>query len=163
MTFIEWCNQTARDADINVTQDLVKAVMITALRTAIEEFVANPADASLDIYGIGRFYLNRSQYDMSKRFHLKDRTEVNDIVGSWIVHFKPSIVLKEVLNGKRELKDMLIGSCIPLYTDKDIQADGTIKKKKGTRDKKQLVVKRTIVKDKRREQKKIIKAKLPED
>lgn len=162
MTFAEWCDQIARDTESNVSRQLVREIMITAMRTALEEFLANPADATLDIYGIGKFYLNRKNYDMSKRFHLKDRTECNETVFSWVAHFRPSVRLKQLLNNKCDIKTYRIGTNMPLYSDEDLQADGTIKVK-GKRDKTKLVIKPKIVKEKQKEVKERIKSKLPED
>jgi hypothetical protein len=162
MTFAEWCDQTARDTKSNVTRELVREIMATALRSAVEEFLANPADATLDIFAIGRFYLNRNAYDMSKRYHLKDRTESNDIVYSWSVIFKPSTTLKKVLNNKRDIADVSFGLVKPIYKQVEIQADGTIKKK-GNRNKQQLVIKKKVHMETQRELKKQIQSKLPED
>jgi hypothetical protein len=163
MTFAEWCDETARQTETNISRALVKEIMTTAIRVAVDEFLAKPADATLDIGGIGRFYLNRATYDMSKRFHLKDRAESNDIVHCWNVHFRASRALKEVLNHKRDIKDFKIGYTAPLYNIEDIQEDGTVIKKKGTRDKEPLVLKKKVVKEKQKELKAKIKSKLPED
>ena len=58
MTFDEWCRQIKKESDSTIPYDLVKDIMKNAIRIAIEEFLANPADADLSITGIGRFYLN---------------------------------------------------------------------------------------------------------
>ena len=113
MTFLEWYKQTAKDFGNGVTYDLVKDILVMAIRVAIEELMTNPADADLDITGIGRFYLNHrvchnNFYELGsgKEYTVK-----------WTIQFKPSSVLKDTINGKRDVHDLLIGSVIPLYPE----------------------------------------------
>ena len=159
MTFGEWCDQIARDTESNVTRALVREIMVTAVRTAIEEIITNPADATLDIKGVGRFYLNRQKFALKKQTY---KSNNEDDIFYWRVNFKASRILKDVINNKRDIKTVTIGSNISLYNESDIQSNGTVKVK-GTRNKIQLVVKPKIREKAKESQKKKIKAKLPED
>lgn len=89
MTFREWYCQIAREMDSNIPRELVKDVLVNAIRVALEEFLANPADAELSIKGIGRFYLNHRV--CHNNFPTEDSHEYKT---HWTMHFRPSIVLK---------------------------------------------------------------------
>ena len=122
MTFDEWCRQIKKESDSTIPYDLVKDIMKNAIRIAIEEFLANPADADLSITGIGRFYLNHRI--CHNNFPTEDKPEY---ATAWTIHFRPARPLKEVFNGKRDYREMLIGHNIPLYPDYMMNEDGTMK------------------------------------
>jgi nucleoid DNA-binding protein len=112
MTFYEWCKTIAREHKDNVPTEFVYELMVTAVRVAIEELLANPERADLDINGIGRFYLN-----YRKCHNNFAKTEEQRYTYNWEIKFRPSIRLKEVLNGKADPHYMLIGTKTALYPD----------------------------------------------
>ena len=128
MTFGEWYEQTAREMASNIPKELVKDVLVNAIRVALEEFLANPADADLDIKCIGRFYLNHRF--CHNNFPTSDSPEYKTY---WTLHFRPSGVLKEVLNGKRDHRDLIIATTIPLYPDFVESGQGQYRKSGGRR------------------------------
>lgn len=123
MTFVEWAKQTAREVESNVPYELVKDIMVNAIRVATEEMLSNPAEADLDITGIGRFYLNHRI--CHNNFPTPEHPEYETY---WTLHFKPARVLKEVFNGKRDVREMMIGCFIPLYPEYVYNEDGSVKK-----------------------------------
>ena len=56
MTYDEWVRQIHRELESRVPLELVKDIMNNAMRVAFEELYSNPAEADLNIVGIGRFY-----------------------------------------------------------------------------------------------------------
>ena len=106
MNFSEWCLQTSKELGLEADEDLVRRVLLTAIRTGLEELSANPIHADLDITGIGRFYLNY-RIMHNNFYHLKEGAE--EYVKKWEIHFKPSVPLKYVLNQRKPLTDLLVG------------------------------------------------------
>jgi hypothetical protein len=114
MTFGEWCDQTTRETKSNIPRALVKEVLLTALRVGVEELMSNPAEADLDIKGIGRFYLHRRLFKIPKN-------EINpngaDHVYRWVLQFKCAKMLREIICGRRPLEDLTIAKVLPLYPE----------------------------------------------
>lgn len=165
MTFMQWYKQTARECSSEgVPAELVKHVLVMAIRVALEEFMANPADADLDIKGIGRFYLNR-RICHNNFYGLGEGKEYEP---KWTIQFKPSIRLKDTLNGKWDIRKLVIGSVIPLYPEyayKDgTKAFGSGKKFKGKVNVRQFKVKTTkkYIEAVKKAEKKMLEEKLPE-
>jgi DNA polymerase II large subunit len=130
MTFGEWYEQTAREMDSNIPKELVKDVLVNAIRVALEELLSNPAEAELSIKCVGRFYLNRTRcYKVAATGKNPDQKLV------WTIHFKPSNVLKEILNGRRDHRELMIATTIPLYPDYVESGQGRYKKSGGKRQK----------------------------
>lgn len=123
MTYNEWCNQIKKESESNIPYELVKDIMTTAIRVAMEELLSNPAEADLDILGIGRFYLNHRI--CHNNFPTEDKPEY---ATAWTLHFRPARPIKEVINGKRDYREMLIAHNIPLYPEYLCNDDGTMKK-----------------------------------
>lgn len=133
MTFREWCYQTAKDYGNGIPRKLVHEIMTRAIRVALEEFMANPADAELDIRSIGRFYLNRRYIHVQEsQFGCEEKTVIR-----WSVHFKPSRKLKDAINGKEDYREILIGAATPLYPEYIRNEDGSRKKGSGRKFKKE--------------------------
>ena len=125
MTFMEWYKQTAREVGNGIPFEMVKDIMVRAIRVALEEFIANPTDATLDIKGIGRFYLNRRIVNITEDIKCDE-----DQLIRWSIHFKPSKCVKDAINGKSDPREMVIGTVIPLYPEY-IYRDGTKSKGAG--------------------------------
>lgn len=133
MTFGEWYAQTHRELPSNVPKDLVKEVMVTAIRVAVEELMSNREEADLDIGGIGRFYLNHRVVHNPLSFKRKGSDEEEQAVKysmCWTLQFTPWQPLKKVINEKMDIREMLVGGTIPLYEDYMYSADG-MKKRRG--------------------------------
>ena len=153
MTFKEWCCQTVDNMEYEVPQEFMIDIMTTAIRTILEEFCVNPVDADLDIGGIGRFYLNHRTVHIPKKFIDRNEEIVTgevsedneeDYCMAWTVQFKPSIALKQLINGKRTMDSMAIGGRIPLFPEQvSIPDDG--KKKMGRPRKHRVIKKKWIV------------------
>ena len=163
MTFIEWCRQTSREHPDCIPYELVRSIMLTALKVVIEEFMANPANAYLDIRGIGRFYLNRRYVHVTASEFGCDE----DKIIRWSIHFKPSRQLKETLNGQRDVRDFVIGNKNPLYPEYVIK-DGEMKRGYGGNNnlhvnKFKVEITKAYIKLKEKEKRKQIEEKLPDE
>lgn len=112
MTFAEWCMQTAKESTSQVPYEFVRELMICAIRVAYEELMSNPAEADLDICGIGRFYLNHRI--CHNNFPTDDKPEY---AAHWTLHFKASTCIKEAINGRRDPRLLSIGNSFPLYPE----------------------------------------------
>lgn len=128
MTYDEWVRQIHRELESRVPLELVKDIMNNAMRVAFEELYSNPAEADLNIVGIGRFYLNRRI--CHNNFPTKDHPEY---APAWTIHFKVSPRMKEVFNGKKDPRELFIAHNIPMYPEYIYNEDGTVKKGFGTR------------------------------
>lgn len=127
MTFVEWVNQTHKELPSNVPNAMVKEVMVYAIRVAVEEMMANRAEADLDIGGIGRFYLNHRVVHNPLSYVRKGETEPEKAIEyskCWTIQFKPSLPLKQVINDKRDIHDLLIGGNIAVYPEYIYSEDG---------------------------------------
>ena len=136
MTFKEWCRATAKETPSKVPILLAEEVITTAIRVAIEELMANPADADLDISSICRFYLNHRVCHYMPKYRNIEQPNENATSGEenrvrWTLHCTPRAGLKDVLNGRKDIRTLLIGGGTPLYPEFMINSDGTRKKGKG--------------------------------
>jgi len=115
MTFGEICQQTARECGEGVSTDQVRKILITQWRIMLEELFIAPGDSKIMLQGIGQFYLKRRNLtygfvtDPEKRKHTH-----------YVFRFKPSELLKKVMAGKMEMKDLRIGTC-PLYYENEFE------------------------------------------
>lgn len=122
MNYSDLVSMISKETKSNVPTYLADEIMRTAIRVVIEEFMTNPMDATLDITGFGKLYLNRRICHLTpmpkfkKGQELVAQKEKNYI--RWTVHFTPSGCLKNVLNNKSDLDDYKIAG-IPLYPDED--------------------------------------------
>ena len=112
MHFKEWVKETKNSMESDIPEELVCEVLVTAIRTAFEELMANRAHADLEITGIGRFYMNYGwlRCGIGKGVEKKKR---------WSIHFKPSVIFKSLINGEKSLIGYGIGGkalgAYPLY------------------------------------------------
>lgn len=143
MTFIEWCKATSKETNSSVSRDLVKEIMITAIRVAIEELMANPVDASLDIMSIGRFYLDRVKI---KNVYIATN-ETGEIM-YWRLKFKVAKSLRDSLNNRKDIRELSIGGANPLYPEYNLNPDGTRKKGKGRKPSTKTIRKKYIITEK---------------
>ena len=170
MTFGEWCDTTKKEYGDHIPKFLVKEIMVTAIRVALEELLANPSGADLRVDSIGRFYLNREEYDVPHYI----RTEESQRVKVWVLRFQAAQRLRDVFNGKLDPKMLRISGSIPLYPEyfKELEKDGK-RKRKGRKKMagspfdtvKQKSIDRYLEKIANREmieKEEIIKSKLPE-
>ena len=132
MTYKEWCEQTQKMLKGSVPKFLVHEVIACAIRAVIEEFLANPADADLNIEGIGRFYMNHRVCHQNFRYKGNSPsgiTEQNEqYLVRWTIHFTPYKKLKDVMNGRMDAREMLLGGCFPLYPEYMLDEKGYIKR-----------------------------------
>lgn len=104
MTLSEWVKQITKEVGNDIYEDQVWEVMIFAIRTGIEELLANPEKADVYIPCIGRFYLNFSY--VKNVFHDTLGVGKEGSVGRWKLKFKASRVVLSAINGKSSLYDM---------------------------------------------------------
>lgn len=132
MTYKEWCEQTHKMLKGEVPKFLVHEVIACAIKSAIEEFLANPADADLDIGGIGRFYMNHRVCHQNIKYKGNSPNGITEqdekYVVRWTIHFKPSKKIKQVMNGKMDAREILLGGCFPLYPEYMIDENGYTKR-----------------------------------
>lgn len=132
MYFSEWVKATTKETPSSVPRDLVKEILVTAIRIAVEQAVINPKEATLDISGIARIYLNRRRYAFTSQYqqHLDAKETYR-----WKFELHPYRRLYEAVNGFRDVKELMIGGCIPLYPEYNFNNDGTKKKSRGRKKK----------------------------
>ena len=170
MTFRDWYLQVAREHPDNIPIDLVKSVLLWAIRVAIEEMMANPASADLDILGLGRFYLNRRYTHVTPSDFACDEEKM---LIRWSIHFKPSRQLKETLNGQRDVREFIIAHN-SLYPEIVFEEDSGLRRpfklKKTRKPKYKITITKGYYESKEREErkklreeKKKIKEKLPDE
>lgn len=112
MTFREWCMQIAKESTSQVPYEFVRELMICAIRVAYEELLSNPAEADLDIKGIGRFYLNHRI--CHNNFPTEDKPEY---AAHWTLHFRPARFIKDTINGRQDPRLLTVASAYPLYPE----------------------------------------------
>lgn len=159
MTFVQWCLQTTEELDSIVPKEFVTDIMTTAIRVALEEFSANPAEADLDIGCIGRFYLNHRKCHRPKKFvdanegyrltsnGILEKREISadntdEYDTRWEIKFRPSPKLKSVINNKCPMDELLIAGHIPLYPEKIMNPDGLKKRLGRGRPRKEIKLKK---------------------
>lgn len=127
MTFKEWYLQIQKEMESTVPTELVREVLVTGIRVALEEFMANRAEADLDIGGVGRFYLNHRVVHNPLQYTRKGETEpekAKEYSLHWTIQFKPSLPIKKVINDKMDMRQMLVGGTAPLYPEFIYAEDG---------------------------------------
>lgn len=117
--------------------------MTTAIRVALEELMANPAEASLDIMSIGRFYLSRVKI---RNVFLTTETKGDALC--WKLNFRTSQSIKDVINNRKDIHDLSISGAIPLYPEYFRNPDGTRKKGKGRKPTMKTIRKKYIITEK---------------
>ena len=123
MTFSEWVKRISKETDSKIPYALVRDIMVAGIRLIVEEFLINPAEVDFEILGIGRFYLNHRI--CHNNFPVDEDSEYKTY---WTIQFKPSKILKDVLNGKKDPHGMLIGYKTPLYPDFIYDENGKAKR-----------------------------------
>lgn len=108
---MDMCKQVAKESNSELPYGLVKDIMLDAIRVVLEEFLTNPAEADFSIQSIGRFYMNHRI--CHNNFPTENSPEYKTY---WTIQFTPSDKLKEVLNGKRDPRTLVIGTAF-LYPD----------------------------------------------
>ena len=131
MTFMEWCLEISKEMGLQADEDLVRKVMLTAIRTGIEELSANPAEADIDIQGIGRFYLNYRT--MHNNFYYMKRG-ADEYVSRWEFRFRAALSLRHVINQRKPLTDLNVAGNY-LYPEYHTDEDGFIIKNGKVTDK----------------------------
>lgn len=104
MTLSEWCLQISKEVGDIASVNLIHLIMETAIRVGLEELSANPVDAEIEILGVGRFFLTRY-----KRRIMGKRDEPITYAPRWNLQFKPSIKIKQVINNKMPMTDLMVG------------------------------------------------------
>lgn len=106
MNFKEWAAQTALLLPTRYSQETVENILYAAVKAAIEELMANPAEANLTLMGVGRFYCNRNYhraYKPAEGAYATGKLKLN-----WMIRFKPSRKFKEFFNGLSDPDDYAI-------------------------------------------------------
>ena len=124
MTFDEWCKQISKEMEYEVPKRLVNDILICGIRVALEELLTNPDKANLSIQGIMKFRLTKQL--------------VNTVITKtpktvYALRMTVSQPLKDVYNGRRDYRTLLIGGTLPLYPEFIIKEDGTKVMGRGTR------------------------------
>lgn len=120
MRFNEWVVEIARQYGKGITQAEIRAVLVLAFKSALEEFATNPLDAELYIPGIGRFYL------VHKKVHYRQGLGGDESIGEmyrWVSEFKPCRNLKLLINGKIPMSDATVAGYY-LYPEKHLNEEG---------------------------------------
>lgn len=112
MTYGELCKQVAKECEQGVTYEQVQKIIATMWRIMLEELFINPGEANIMLPGIGQFYMKRKRLNCGvweNGVQVRKEQQLH-----WCFRFKPSSCVRMVLAGRRELKDLKIGST-PLY------------------------------------------------
>ena len=123
MTFKEWTKEIRNEKEIkklHLSEQQIRFIMLAGIRVLIEELICDPRNSELNILGFGSFYLvNRKYGNKQKCFNAIEGRWREPISFSTIeLHFRASRQIRELLNGKRSLSEIKIGSK-PLYISKE--------------------------------------------
>lgn len=106
MNYSELIDQVNREVR-HVEKEHIRDVILATIRVMIEELAINPAEAEVMISGFGKLYLSFKKNVKNTMFKTMGRGVETE--GTWVVYFKPSKKLKDVVNGRMKLEDMTIG------------------------------------------------------
>ena len=110
MNFTEWCQQTAKELGYGYSKDIVIKVMLMAIRVALEEFGANPVQANLTLYGIGKFYMNHRKYYHNVKYTKDQPKEVymlkEGFHAIWEMRFIAGQPVKDLINGRKKITEL---------------------------------------------------------
>ena len=127
MNFGEWVKQISREMGVYADKKLIEDILLTAFRVVLEEFGTNPAEADLDLNGIGRFYFNHRV--CHNNFPI---IEEREYITRWTIQFRPYRKIKFIVNGRIPLTDATVGGRY-LYPEYHTDEEGYILTKKGNR------------------------------
>ena len=109
MTFNEWVGLTSQNTKPHYNKAVVKAVLLAAVKTAVDELVCNKEYSELALMGIGKFYCSYISY---KSRHFCPEGKGCNI---WTLRFRPSRKLLDIVNDRCE--DMNSSSILKMYND----------------------------------------------
>ena len=114
----ELCKQVARECGGGVTIDQVNKVITTMWRVMLEELFINPHKAQIMFTGIGKFDMKLRRLNVFPRRENGTFTGERELKPFWVLRFHPSNAVKEVMQNKKDLRDLELGFK-PLYYDKE--------------------------------------------
>ena len=158
MTFNELAKEVTKEVNIEnktrIPVRLIKIILRDTIRVMIEELVSNPAEATINIPNIGKFYFREFKTrggftDLDGFFH------PNEVKKVWTLKFRNSPNLRDVIRGRKELQSLIIAKGLALYPDSDCvkhyyeTRNYNKKKKNPDEEKMQISFKRKYVKKKK--------------
>lgn len=128
----ELCKQIVRECGVGITYEQMKQIMATMWRIMIEELLSNPQEAEVMFTGIGKFDMKLRRYNVFPRKEDGTFTGERELKPFWQLRFHPSLPVREVINSKRDIKELELGFK-PLYFDKENKLPSRKKLNEGRR------------------------------